>query len=285
MAKELTRRQQIERSIITTYRSRLWTPFMKAITEYQLISPGDKIAVCMSGGKDSFVMAKLFQELQRHTKVPFETVYLVMDPGYNRENREQIIMNAELLGIDIQIFDSNIFEVTDQTPDNPCYLCARMRRGALYAKAKELGCSKIALGHHMNDVIETVLISMFYGSKIETMIPKAHSENFEGMELIRPLYKIREADIIDWMKASDLTFIRCACRMTEEAEKEGKEDVSLSKRKEIKQLITQLKQYDPDIEGSMFNAIHSVRIETFPGYKADGKMHSFLENYDKGKDF
>ena len=285
MAKELTRRQQIERGIITTYRSRLWTPFMKAITEYQLISPGDKIAVCMSGGKDSFVMAKLFQELQRHTKVPFETVYLVMDPGYNRENREQIIMNAELLGIDIQIFDSNIFEVTDQTPDNPCYLCARMRRGALYAKAKELGCSKIALGHHMNDVIETVLISMFYGSKIETMIPKAHSENFEGMELIRPLYKISEADIIDWMKASDLTFIRCACRMTEEAEKEGKEDVSLSKRKEIKQLITQLKQYDPDIEGSMFNAIHSVRIETFPGYKADGKMHSFLENYDKGKDF
>lgn len=278
MARQLSRCKMIERSINKKFRKELWAPFMTAIVKYELISPGDKIAVCISGGKDSMLMAKLMQELHRHTRVPFDVIYLVMDPGYNPMNRRKIESNAALLEVPIRIFETDIFDVANKQTKSPCYLCARMRRGHLYAKAKELGCNKIALGHHMSDVIETVVMAMMNSSKLETIVPKVHSLNFEGMELIRPMYRINEADIIAWARYNDLEFIQCACRFTEMNAKENAE--TTSRRKETKELIRKLKKTNPEIETSIFNACHAVQLDTFPGYKTRGELHSFTENYD-----
>ncbi|MBO7703260.1 MAG: tRNA 2-thiocytidine biosynthesis protein TtcA, partial [Solobacterium sp.] len=258
----------------------LWAPFLNAITTYELIQPGDRIAVCISGGKDSMCMAKLFQELERRTNIPFETVYLVMDPGYNEENRIRIEENAKLLEIPIRVFETNIFRVANHADRHPCYLCARMRRGHLYNMAKSLNCNKIALGHHLNDAIETALVSMMYASKLETLIPKVHSTNFEGMELIRPMYCIKEEAIQAWCRYNDLQFIQCACRFTENAA----EGHISSKRKEVKDLIAALKKDNPEIEGNIFRSLHAVQLNTFPGYKRDGELHSFLETYDDHTD-
>ena len=279
MGKELEPCRQIERSIITKFRKTLWNPFIAAVKRYALIQEGDRVAVCISGGKDSMLMAKLTQELLRHTDVAFEAKYLVMDPGYNAQNREKIESNAALLHVPITIFESDIFAVANATDKNPCYLCARMRRGALYSKARELGCNKIALGHHFNDVIETTLIGMFWGSQLQGMMPKLHSTNFAGMELIRPLYCIREEDIIAWRRYNGLEFLQCACRFTENcATADG--GPGASKRLEVKNLLKRLRQDNPDIEKSIFNSLHAVSLNTFPGYKKDGAPISFLENYE-----
>ena len=277
MARELSRAEQIERSIIKTYHKQLWTPFINALKQYELISPGDKIAVCISGGKDSMLLAKLMQQLHRHSDVPFELEYLVMDPGYAPANRAKIEENAEALGVPVTIFESDIFAVANGTEKNPCYLCARMRRGALYAKAKALGCNKIALGHHRDDVIETTVMAMFYGAQLQGMMPKLHSTNFPGMELIRPLYCVREEDIVAWAKHNELEFLQCACRFTERAATAGHE--TESKRKEVKQLIRRLRETNPDLESNIFHAIHAVNLDMFPGWKTKGEKHSFLENY------
>ncbi len=282
MAKELTRVEQIERSIITTYKTDLWAPFLTSINRYDLIQPHDRIAVCISGGKDSFCMAKMFQILSKHTKIPFETEFLVMDPGYSEANRKKIEENAEILGIPIRIFETNIFAVADHEPKSPCYLCARMRRGHLYNQAEILGCNKIALGHHLNDVIETTVMAMFYSSKLETIVPKAHSENFPGMELIRPMYCVKENAVIRWAAMNNLEFLQCACRFTEN---NANLHESTSKRKEVKELIRELKKNNPEIEDNIFRSLHRVQIETFPGYKADGEIHSFLENYGSRRKF
>ena len=276
MRRELEKHELVERSIIKTYRKRIWNPFLIALKNYKLVNAGDKIAVCISGGKDSMLMAKLLQELHKYSEVPFELVYLVMDPGYNAENRKKIEDNARLLHIPITVFETDIFTVANKTEKSPCYLCARMRRGHLYNKAQDLGCNKIALGHHFNDVIETTLLGMFYGSQIQSMPPKLHSTNFKGMELIRPMYCIHEDAIIAWQKYNELEFIQCACRFTENCEN-GTGD---SKRQEIKQLIRGLKKTNPNIEKSIFNSIHSVCLDTMVGYKSNGAEHSFLENYD-----
>ena len=276
MSRELDACQLAERSINKKYRKELWTPFMQAVRRYELIQPGDRIAVCISGGKDSMLLAKLMQELRRHTEVPFELAFLVMDPGYNAANRRKIEENAALLRVPVTIFESNVFAVANGTDHNPCYLCARMRRGHLYAKAKEMGCNKIALGHHFHDVIETTVMAMFYGAQLQAMLPKLRSDNFEGMELIRPLYCVHEEDIIAWARYNRLEFIRCACRFTENAAV----DVGASKRQEIKQLIKTLKRGNPDIEKSIFNSIHAVCLDTMPGWKTGGQEHSFLERYD-----
>ena len=273
--RELTACQKAERSIQKTYRDRLWTPFINALKTYDLLEEGDKVAVCISGGKDSMLLAKLMQMLQRISDFPFELVYLVMDPGYAPENRQKIEDNAKLLEIPITVFESNIFNVANSADHSPCYLCARMRRGNLYAEAKKLGCNKIALGHHMDDVIETTLIGMFYSSQMSAMMPKLRSKNFEGMELIRPLYCVREENIIKWAKYNDLSFLQCACRFTENTESGESE----SKRKEVKELIRKLKKDNPDIDISIFNSLHAVEIDTFPGWKTDGEIHSFLEDY------
>ena len=277
MSRELEKHELVERSIIKTYRKRIWNPFLIALKNYKLVNAGDKIAVCISGGKDSMLMAKLLQELHKYSEVPFELVYLVMDPGYNAENRKKIEDNARLLNIPITVFETNIFTVAGKTEKSPCYLCARMRRGHLYKKAQDLECNKIALGHHFNDVIETTLLGMFYGSQIQSMPPKLHSTNFEGMELIRPMYCIHEDAIIAWQKYNELEFIQCACRFTENCEN-GTGD---SKRQEIKQLIKELKKTNPNIEKSIFNSIHSVCLDTMVGYKSNGVEHSFLDNYDE----
>ncbi len=275
---ELTPAAKAAHSIHTTYRKKLWAPFQTAIGKYELIQPGDKIAVCISGGKDSMLMAEMMREYQKYMNIPFEVVYLVMDPGYNEANRRKIEENAARLDLPITVFETNIFAVANHQTVSPCYLCARMRRGHLYNKAKELGCNKIALGHHFNDVIETVVMAMFYSSKIETIIPKAKSENFEGMELIRPMYCVHEDDIIAWAKYNGLEFIQCACRFTESA----RSCDSTSKRLETKKLIRELKKNNPEIEQNIFNAVHSVQLKTFPGYKdSDNVFHSFLENYSK----
>lgn len=276
MGRELEKHELVERSIIKTYRKRIWNPFLIALKNYKLVNAGDKIAICISGGKDSMLMAKLLQELHKYSEVPFELVYLVMDPGYNAENRKKIEENAKLLHIPITVFETDIFTVADKTEKSPCYLCARMRRGHLYKKAQDLGCNKIALGHHFNDVIETTLLGMFYGSQIQSMPPKLHSTNFEGMELIRPMYCIHEDAIIAWQKYNGLEFIQCACRFTENCEN-GTGD---SKRQEIKQLIKELKKTNPNIEKSIFNSIHSVCLDTMVGYKSNGVEHSFLDNYE-----
>lgn len=277
MARELSRAAQIERSIIKTYHKQLWTPFINALKQYELIAPGDRIAVCISGGKDSMLLAKLMQQLHRHSDVPFELEYLVMDPGYAPANRAKIEENAETLGVPVTIFESDIFAVANGTEKNPCYLCARMRRGALYAKAQALGCNKIALGHHRDDVIETTVMAMFYGAQLQGMMPKLHSTNFPGMELIRPLYCVREEDIIAWAKHNELAFLQCACRFTERAATAGHE--TESKRKEVKNLIRTLRETNPDLESNIFHAIHAVNLDMFPGWKTKGEKHSFLETY------
>lgn len=278
MSKELEMYQSVERSITKKYRKELWNPFIAAVKRYELIQTGDKIAVCISGGKDSMLMAKLMQMLRRFSEIPFELVFLVMDPGYNELNRQKIESNAQLLHIPITVFETNIFDVANSTDKSPCYLCARMRRGHLYNKAKELGCNKIALGHHFSDVIETTVMGMFYGSQLQAMLPKLHSQNFEGMELIRPMYCIHEDDILAWKRYNDLEFIQCACRFTENCTMCDNGGGG-SKRQEIKTLIRRLKRDNPNIEKSIFNSIHSVCLDTFPGYKTNGKVYSFLENY------
>lgn len=279
MPRELSFVQNVERSISKTYREKIWTPFITAIKNYKLVESGDKIAVCISGGKDSMLLAKLMQMLQRHSDCPFELEFIVMDPGYNKVNREKIESNAALLEIPIKVFETNIFDVTSKIESSPCYICAKMRRGHLYRMAKDLGCNKIALGHHFSDVIETTVLAMFYGNHLQGMMPKLRSQNFEGMTLIRPMYCIHENDIINWRKYNNLEFIQCACRLSEMAEAGGEEE-NVSKRREIKELIKRLKQTNPSIEKSIFNSIHAVCIETFPGYKAEGEQHSFLEWFD-----
>lgn len=274
----MNKTQLIERSLITTYRKPIWRPFIKAVQDYQLILPGDKIMVCISGGKDSFLLAKCIQEINRHGKFPFVAHYVCMDPGYNDYNREYIEDNAELLGIPIEFFETNIFDVVSEVDfKSPCYFCARMRRGYLYRHAKDLGCNKIALGHHFDDVIETTLLSMFYGSEVKTMMPKLHSDNFEGLELIRPLYKVKEDAIKNWRDANDLTFINCACRFTEGCSliNDGS-----SKRKVVKDFIKQLKKDNPNIDHNLFVAMHNVNMNCVVGYTKDKEKHSFLETYD-----
>ena len=271
--------QLIERSIIKKYRKELWNPFAYAVKKYELIQAGDRIAVCVSGGKDSMLMAKLMQELHRHSDVPFDLVFLVMDPGYNELNRKKIENNAELLHIPITVFETDIFQVANSSEKPPCYLCARMRRGHLYNKARELGCNKIALGHHFNDVIETTVMGMFYSSQLQAMPPKLHSMNFPGMELIRPLYCVHEEDILAWKRYNQLEFIQCACRFTENCaicDNGG----GGSKRQEIKTLLRRLKRDNPNLEKSIFNSLHAVWVDTFPGYKRQGEEHSFLERYE-----
>ncbi|MBP5242792.1 MAG: tRNA 2-thiocytidine biosynthesis protein TtcA [Clostridia bacterium] len=277
--KPLEFHQNVERSIIKKYRKELWNPFTVAVKKYQLIQPGDKIAVCISGGKDSMLMAKLMQLLQRYGNTPFELVFLVMDPGYNPINRQKIENNAALLHIPVTIFESDIFEIANASEQSPCYLCARMRRGHLYAKAKELGCNKIALGHHFNDVIETTLIGMFYASQLQAMKPKLHSTNFEGMELIRPLYCIEEQNIINWKNYNGLEFIQCACRFTENCTMCDNGGGG-SKRQEVKLLLKKLKKTNPNIEKSIFNSIHAVCLDTMVGYKTGNTVHSFLDTYN-----
>ena len=279
MARTLEPYQLVERSIITKYRKVLWNPFIEAVKRYEMIQPGDRIAVCISGGKDSMLLAKLMQQLQKHSDFPFELVFLVMDPGYNELNRQKIESNAALLNIPVTIFESDLFEVADSAGKSPCYLCARMRRGYLYSRAQELGCSKIALGHHFNDVVETTLISMFYGSQLQAMLPKLHSTNFDGMTLIRPLYCVHEDDIIAWARDNSLEFIQCACRLTERSAADTG-DVNVSKRKEIKLLLRRLRQGNPNIEKSIFNSIHAVALDTMPGFKTGGVEHSFLERFN-----
>lgn len=271
--------REIERSIIKKFRKPVWRRFTKAINEYELIKDGDKIAVCISGGKDSMLMAKLFQELARHGKKNFEVVFLVMNPGYNEANYQLILENSRTLGIPITVFQSEIFDVVAGEKSSPCYLCARMRRGYLYSRAKELGCNKIALGHHYDDVIETILMGMLYGAQIQTMMPKLHSTNFEGMELIRPMYLIREEDIIHWANYNGLRFLRCACRFTEQCADE--ETDKSSKRAEVKELIHNLAQKDPVIEFNIFKSVENVNVNTVVAYKKDGVKHHFLETYDE----
>ena len=279
MERQMEPCQLIERSIIKKYRKELWTPFIVAVKRYELVQAGDKIAVCISGGKDSMLMAKLMQELQRHSDVPFELVFLVMDPGYNEINRQKIESNAALLNIPITIFETDVFAVANNSDKSPCYLCARMRRGYLYKKAQELGCNKIALGHHFNDVIETTVMSMFYGSQLQAMPPKLHSTNFPGMVLIRPLYCVREEDIIAWKRYNDLEFIQCACRFTERTE-HHEED---SARREMKRLIAEMKQHNKNVDINIFRSMHNVNLATAVGYRMgdDDELHSFLEKYDE----
>lgn len=275
--KQLTEYQKVERSIIKTYRKELWSPFIKAVKEYELIQEGDKIAVCISGGKDSMCLAKLMQQLQKVSDVSFEVVFLVMDPGYNKQNRKKIEENAKLLNVPITIFTSNIFECTQEEIKSPCYLCARMRRGYLYSKAKELGCNKIALGHHKSDVIETTLMSMLYSGQLQAMPPMLTSKNFEGMKLIRPMYCILEKDIVKWAKFNNLSFIACACPLLD---KSGEKEMN-SARLETKNLIEKLKESIPEVEQHIFQSVHNVQLDTFVGYKQDGEKHSFLENFKK----
>ena len=277
MKRELEGYQKIEQSITKKYRKPLWNKFIRAVKEYELIKSGDRIAVCISGGKDSMLMAKLMELLQRYSEVPFELVYLVMDPGYAPENRKKIESNAKKLNIPITIFETDIFDTANKAEKYPCYLCARMRRGHLYSQAQKLGCNKIALGHHFSDVIETTVMSMFYGAQLQGMIPKLHSTNFPGMELIRPMYCIHEDDIISWARYNDLSFLRCACRFTEMQDRADSDEIG--KRMETKRLIKELKKTNPDIEKSIFNSLHVVHIDPFPGYKTGNERHSFLENY------
>lgn len=277
MAKVLTERETIERSIITTYRKGIWSPFVLAVKKYRLIKKGDKIAVCISGGKDSMLLAKLMQELQNHGETEFDLRFIVMDPGYNKENRKKIEENAKLLGIPIEIFETDVFASSlAAAGDSPCYLCARMRRGYLYAKAKELGCNKIALGHHKSDVIETTLMAMLYGGQIQGMLPRLKSKNFDGLELIRPLYCVNEQDVLKWKEGNDLDFIACACKFTENTAKEA----VFSARKRVKQLIAELKKENPCVEDNIFQSIHNVQLDTLVRYKTNGTEVSFLQKFD-----
>ena len=273
------KQKKAEESIQKTFHKRLFSPFAKACKTYRLIEEGDRIAVCISGGKDSMLMAKLFQEIQRHRQCNFELTFLVMDPGYNEENRALIESNAKALGIPITIFESNIFDAVDTIEKSPCYLCARMRRGHLYSKARELGCNKIALGHHYDDVIETILMGMLYGAQIQSMMPKLHSTNFEGMELIRPLYLVRESDICAWRDYNELHFLQCACHFTETCSTCHEDGTTSSKRLETKKLIAALKKDNPFVESNIFNSVSNVSLDTVIAYKKDGVRHHFLDEY------
>ena len=276
------KQKEIERSIIKKFRKGIWRKFTKGIREYDLIQDGDKIAVCISGGKDSMLMAKLFQELLKHGKANFELVFLVMNPGYNEDNWKIIQDNAKVLGIPLTVFETQIFDTVADIDKNPCYLCARMRRGYLYSHAKELGCNKIALGHHFDDVIETILMGMFYGGKVETMMPKLHSQNFEGMELIRPMYLIKEDDIIAWRDYNQLNFIQCACRFTENCVSCG--GGRGSKRDEMKELIKEFRKQGDIIEKNIFRSVHNVNLRTIIGYHKDDMEYNFLDDYnERGK--
>lgn len=277
MARELKKYQLVEQSVNKKFNKTIWRPFIEAVKQYRLIEPGDKIAVCVSGGKDSFLNAVLLRMLQRHSDFPFELVYLSMDPGYNRRNRELVEANAALLELPLTIFETEIFDITATVTESPCYLCARMRRGYLYSRAQALGCNKIALGHHLSDVIETTLLAMFYGSQLQGMLPKLHSTNFEGMSLIRPLYCVHEDAIIAWARYNELQFLQCACRFTENTAS----GVGASKRQEVKALIRELRKTNPQIDRNLFKAIHAVHLDTFPGYKSEGEAHSFLERYNR----
>lgn len=269
--------KEVERSINKKFHKGIWSRFTAAINDYELISEGDKIAVCISGGKDSMLMAKLFQELKRHNKFPFEVEYIVMDPGYSDPNRRQIEENAKMLNVPVTIFESNIFDSVFHIEKSPCYLCARMRRGYLYNQAKNMGCNKIALGHHYDDVIETILMGMLYGGQVQTMMPKLHSTNFEGMELIRPMYLIREDEIKRWRDYNGLTFLNCACKFTEQCAVNPMEN--LSKRIEIKTMIRELKKTNPQVESNIFKSVQNVNLDTVIGYKKDSVKHNFLEFY------
>lgn len=276
------KQKEVETSIRKTFHKCIFSPFAKAINEYELLKPGDKVAVCISGGKDSMLMAKLFQEIKRHNKFDFELVFLVMDPGYSEVNRLVIEKNARMLGVPITIFETQIFDAVYDVKQSPCYLCARMRRGYLYSKAKELGCNKIALGHHYDDVIETILMGMLYGAQVQTMMPKLHSTNFEGMELIRPMYYIREDDIMRWRDFNNLHFIQCACHFTDTCSSCREDGTTASKRMEIKQLIKNMKKVNPYVEGNIFKSVYNVSLGTVIEYKdKDGVKHNFLENYDE----
>lgn len=275
---DLPGQHEIELSIRKKFRKSIWCRFTRAINEYGLVKENDRIAVCVSGGKDSMLMAKLFQELKLHNKFNFETVFIVMDPGYAPANRHMIEANAARLGVPVDIFESDIFESVYHIEKSPCYLCARMRRGHLYNRARELGCNKIALGHHYDDVIETILMGMLYGAQVQTMMPKLHSTNFEGMELIRPMYLIREQDIVSWRDYNGLHFLQCACRFTEQCGLENNE--TLSKRRVVKELISGLKKENPYVEGNIFKSVENVNLSTVIAYKKDGVKHHFLETYD-----
>ena len=271
--------KEIERSIITTYRKEIWSKFVKAVSDYKLIEENDTVMVCISGGKDSFLLAKCIQELQRHGNVKFNAHYVVMDPGYNEYNRNFILDNAKILNIPLEMFESDIFDVVANVDSkSPCYLCARMRRGYLYNHAKELGCNKIALGHHFDDVIETTLLSMFYGAEIKTMMPKLHSDNYEGIDLIRPLYLVKEASIIAWKNYNELTYINCACRFTEGC---SLINDGTSKRKEMKELIKNLRKINPSVDANIFKAMDNVNMNCILSWHKDGVNHSFLDDYDK----
>lgn len=272
---------EVERSIIKKYRKEIWKRFIAGINEYEMIKPGDRIAVCISGGKDSMLLAKCIQHLQKHSDFPFEAKYLVLDPGYSDENRQQIINNARMLNVPVEIFDANIFGYVVDVEDNPCYLCARMRRGHLYKNAQLLGCNKIALGHHFDDVIETILLSMIYGAEIKTMMPKLHSTNFEGMELIRPLYMVRESDIKAWVRYNDLKFLQCACKFTDASENQQSDKELLSKRKEMKELISSFRKINSNIEMNIFRSVHNVNLETVIGYHKGDSKYNFLDDYDE----
>ncbi|MDE7301606.1 MAG: tRNA 2-thiocytidine biosynthesis protein TtcA [Clostridia bacterium] len=280
MAKELTQCEQIERSIITKFRKGIWTKFLQAVKRYKLVEEGDKIAVCISGGKDSMLLAKCVQELKRHSEIAFDAEYIVMNPGYDEENAKVIEHNLQLLQIPAKIYSSDIFDVNDEIGgEHPCYLCARMRRGFLYARAKELGCNKIALGHHMSDVIETTLMGMLFGGQIQGMMPKIKSKNFEGMELIRPLYCVNEDDVIHWKNYNDLKFIACACKLTKNLPQgvQGQ-----SGRQDVKNLIKDFRTRNPDVDASVFKSLHNVQLETLPEFKYKGETFGFNEKYEKG---
>ncbi len=273
--------EQVVRSLTTTYRKSIWTPFLRAIKQYHLIEAGDCIAVCVSGGKDSMLLAVLLKHLCRYSEVPFSVKFLCMDPGYAPQNRRRIEENAAKLEIPLLFFENDIFAVADKQEKSPCYLCARMRRGSLYARAQQEGCNKIALGHHFSDVVETTLMAMLYGAQIQGMLPMLHSTNFDGMALIRPLYCVHEDDIIAWAKRHSLSFLQCACKVTERsADPDGVHD---SKRQQTKELLRQLRKTDPLVEKNIFNSIHSVCLDTMIGYKQDGVAHTFLERYEKEK--
>ena len=277
MSRTFTYMEQLERDILKEDRETLWQPFCRAVKKYRLIQPGDRIAVCISGGKDSMLLAKLIQLLHRHSEVPFEAVYLIMDPGYNPENRARVESNARLLGIPYTLFESDVFEVANAQDKNPCFLCARMRRGCLYGKAKELGCNKIALGHHFDDVIETTMMAMLYGGQLQAMPPMLKAKNFPGMALIRPLYMVREEDIIAWRDKNGLSFIQCACHFTEQASREE----HTSKRQEVKRLLKKLRVENPVVEQNVFSSIHNVQLDTMAGWKYKGKDYSFLDLFDQ----
>ncbi len=273
--------REIEENIVKTFKKSIWSKFLKGIKEYELIKADDKIAVCISGGKDSMLMAKCMHRLQKYSKVPFEAVYIVMNPGYNEINLQKIIENAKLLGLPIQIFETRIFDAVAKIDDHPCYLCSRMRRGYLYKQAKDMGCNKIALGHHFNDVIETILMGMLYGSQIQTMMPKLHSENYAGMQLIRPMYMIKEKDIIAWAKYNNLQFIQCACRITENYT--VKDDINTgSKRQEIKSLLNELRKVNPAVDMNIFRSVENVNLKTLISYHIGDDYYHFLDDYDDG---